>query len=236
VDGREDVVVEADDADREDDRGGQEREQGDAVQPEDTPPLDDHGADHVGHDEHGVLEPGEGGEARGDEEDELADGRRLVDRTDTRGDRRQDEGVRDQVGGGERRERERGDEQRVGRAEEGVSTPEPEPAGQAVDGNRGERADEGVLDLDGVVRGRRREPGPDRRGQDRLDDLREVARPAADLEVAVADRTRERRVDVLVRKVARRLVEDGQERVDCRRRGDECGEQEAGPAVAGIDR
>lgn len=52
----------------------------------------------------------------------------------------------------------------------------------------------------------------------------------------MGNRPAERRVDVLVREVAGRLVQDGEERVDCGRGGDEGGEDNAGPPVADVDR
>lgn len=206
------------------------------MQADDAPPLDDDGTDHVCDDEHRVLESRERGETRSNEESELPGSRRLVDCTNTCGNRCQDERIRDEIGNCERREREGRDEERVGRAKEGVRAPDPEPAGEVIGDERGKRPDDGVLDLDGVVRGRRRKGAPEWCRQDRLEDLGEVSGAAADLEVTMGDRPPERRVDVLVREVARGLVQDRQERVNCGRDGDEGGEREPGPPVANVNR
>ena len=119
-------------------------------------------------------------EREGDEDDLPARGR-LVEAADRGRDRTDGERVGDCVGRGVRGQHQlRHDEPVHGDAER-VRLREMQRAREVVERDRGQRRGDGVLDLNEVVRGGERKEPPDRRGENRLEDPREVHRPPADL-------------------------------------------------------
>ena len=171
--------------------------------PEEGATLDRERSDEIRGHQREVLDPRERRQARESEKHELSLGRRPVDRLDSRRDRREGQRVRDEIGDRERDHHEHRDDERKQAAEVGVAATQLEVTRDHVDRDRCEGCRQCVLGLDEAIGSLGREEAPERSGDQRLEESREVRRLPVDHQAAVCDRSAESRVDVLVREVAR---------------------------------
>ena len=125
-------------------------------------------------DQHDILDSRERSDERTREEGELAATRRSLQAQDTRIERGQCERVGNRVGECPSRESPVGNHDGEQRACERVRRAERKSAGEQIHRNRRERDEDRVLDLDEVIGGGRGRQGPQRGGEQRLEQRRKV--------------------------------------------------------------
>ena len=172
------------------------------------------------------LDPRKGCEPREGDEGDLALARRALEGRDAGRERREDERIGERLG----HHPGRVDEIRQGQSEGGGSERRPRPelqaAGYPVDRQSGQRHGERAEHLRDVVGDPDVADEPRWSGEHRLEQRREVRRTTADERpAALADRARNRRVEVLVAEVDGGRTHPGQRDPDREAQADETGEQ-----------